>query len=294
MASREGSREVPDSEDEPMTSSPVNTSDVVADKLSVTAPVPPQDAQGALQEAARPHQATSENVANAGDRIGGLDVDQKNASIDHDVLSTNIQPETTTATESADIATASTNPKHQLAPNHELIIEPAAMNPAKTDTTIHTPEIHLSDEQMDARNQPKSAIYETAILQTEQQSSFEGIHESISNAGEEISESARQATNSSTYEADGVRSQEPSASQKVSGEFIKTRDEKASNSEPTSRTVAELPTQSHDIIGNENTLRTSMSESVEAQSEGSGGTHYAKHAVCVMPIRYAFSCLHPP
>jgi hypothetical protein len=46
-------REIPDSEDEPMTSSPVNTWDGAADKLFATSRGPLQDAQDALQEQLR-------------------------------------------------------------------------------------------------------------------------------------------------------------------------------------------------------------------------------------------------
>ncbi|KAF2823798.1 Swi5-domain-containing protein [Ophiobolus disseminans] len=104
MAAGCGRTEIPDSEDEPMTSSPVNAMDGAADKLSATAPVPPQDAQDAqdtLQEAARTHQG----------RTDGLSADHEIASIDVDALKidqTNMQLETSAG--SCDAEAHSDNP----------------------------------------------------------------------------------------------------------------------------------------------------------------------------------------
>ncbi|EAT83408.2 hypothetical protein SNOG_09216 [Parastagonospora nodorum SN15] len=101
MAPVGGRNEVPDSEDEPMTSSPVAVSDGTADKLFAMAHVLPQDTQDAPQEATRLHQATSGTVANvAAQRTGGLDADQSIASIDIDAPTderTDIQPTATVA-----------------------------------------------------------------------------------------------------------------------------------------------------------------------------------------------------
>ncbi|KAF2026680.1 hypothetical protein EK21DRAFT_115631 [Setomelanomma holmii] len=98
MAAADGKREVPDSEDEPMTSSPVSVSEGAADKLSATAPVPLQDAQDALQEAARPHQANAKRHANSTDgRTDGLDADRAIASVDVDATKfdqTDVHPPT--------------------------------------------------------------------------------------------------------------------------------------------------------------------------------------------------------
>ncbi|KAH7074875.1 Swi5-domain-containing protein [Paraphoma chrysanthemicola] len=99
MAAGGERREVPDSEDEPMTSSPVSVSDGAADKLFAAGPVPLQDAQHALQEAARPHQANAEHHANSADgRTDGLDADQEIASVDVDATKpaqTDVHPSTT-------------------------------------------------------------------------------------------------------------------------------------------------------------------------------------------------------
>jgi hypothetical protein len=101
MAPVEGRREVPDSEDEPMTSSPVNVSDGIADKLFAMAHVPNQDAEDAPQEATRRHQATPETVANVtAERIDGLDADRNIASFNVNAPrdeQTDVQHTTTTA-----------------------------------------------------------------------------------------------------------------------------------------------------------------------------------------------------
>ncbi|KAH7087844.1 Swi5-domain-containing protein [Paraphoma chrysanthemicola] len=94
MAAGEERREVPDSEDEPMTSSPISVSDGAADKLFAAAPVPLQDAQHALQEAARHHQANAEHPDG---RTDGLDADQEIASVDVDATNsaqTDVHPST--------------------------------------------------------------------------------------------------------------------------------------------------------------------------------------------------------
>lgn len=85
-----------------MTSSPVDVSGVAADKLFGSAPVAPQDtqdAQDALHEPARSHQALAESVANpSGDRTDGLGADQENSSDDADASKSdqaNMQPELT-------------------------------------------------------------------------------------------------------------------------------------------------------------------------------------------------------
>lgn len=65
MAMGDGRKEVPDSEDEPMTSSPIYVPASDADKLSATSPVPPQDRQDTLLAANRSHQAPAKDLANA-------------------------------------------------------------------------------------------------------------------------------------------------------------------------------------------------------------------------------------
>ncbi|KAH9872695.1 hypothetical protein J1614_005089 [Plenodomus biglobosus] len=65
MAMGDGRTEVPDSEDEPMTSSPIYDSASDANKLSATGPVPPQDQQDTLLAANGSHQAPAKDLANA-------------------------------------------------------------------------------------------------------------------------------------------------------------------------------------------------------------------------------------
>jgi len=92
MAAGERRTEVLDSEDEPMTSSPVNVSDSAADKLCADAPVALQDTQDALQDAARTHQANAENDAKSPThRAGGLEANQENAST-NDIAPIDMQP----------------------------------------------------------------------------------------------------------------------------------------------------------------------------------------------------------
>jgi hypothetical protein len=85
MAVGPGITEIPDSEDEPFTSSPDNTFSGAADKLCATPRGAVQDVQDTSQDVANPDQATTEHVGNDTDeRTDNLDVDRDNASInDH-------------------------------------------------------------------------------------------------------------------------------------------------------------------------------------------------------------------
>ncbi|KAJ4367021.1 hypothetical protein N0V83_007551 [Neocucurbitaria cava] len=85
MAIRQGRSEIPDSEDEPMTSSPANVSNEALDKLSPPGPAPSQDAQETRQAAKDTHQAYADHVGItvSGD-IEGLNADRDNASMNID------------------------------------------------------------------------------------------------------------------------------------------------------------------------------------------------------------------
>jgi hypothetical protein len=85
MAVGSGITEIPDSEDEPFTSSPDIAFSGAADKLCATSRGAVQDVQDTPQDVANPDQATTERVGNDTDeRTDDLDVDQDNASInDH-------------------------------------------------------------------------------------------------------------------------------------------------------------------------------------------------------------------
>jgi hypothetical protein len=72
-----------DSEDEPLSSSPVQTQHVAADKLLALKHAPPHDPEATLQEAACTHQAETENIRNLDDgRTHDLAVNQPNAFVD--------------------------------------------------------------------------------------------------------------------------------------------------------------------------------------------------------------------
>jgi hypothetical protein len=82
MAVGSGITEIPDSEDEPFTSSPDIAFSGAADKLCATPRRAVQDVQDTPQDVANPDQATTEHVGNDTDeRTDNLDVDRNNASI---------------------------------------------------------------------------------------------------------------------------------------------------------------------------------------------------------------------
>jgi hypothetical protein len=147
-----GRTEVPDSEDEPMTSSPVNILDGATNKLCAAAPVPlqgAQDAQDALHEAAQPHQANAENTANPhAERTDGLGEGQRNASLDVEPSTadrTDMQPEVATFEESR-TPQAHSDQVSPFPPNSAPHVEAKPINTAlhpdgvTTSTTSDTPQ----------------------------------------------------------------------------------------------------------------------------------------------------------
>jgi hypothetical protein len=286
MAFGAGRREVPDSEDEPMTSSPVNISDNVAHKLSVTAPAPPQDAQDAqdaLPKAARPHQETTANVANAAnDQTYGLDADRGDASINIHTAgnaTTDVQLDNAAATQCADTTAISTAP--------ELALEPTATSAAKTDMTTHTPPVGNADERIDATNQSASAINETTVSEIEEQSPSKAVHEAgkTTDSGTELSQPGLQASKSPHRDSAGVGEteschQEPCAPREVSSEIVSSQDDTVPNPECTVRAVEEAPMLDHHRPGNEDEHQASTDGSLQGQAEYIGSIADAKLAVC--------------
>lgn len=269
MAAGEGRREVPDSEDEPMTSSPVNVSDGAADKLSTTAPVPPQDAQDALQEAARPHQATAEDIANStGDRTDGLDADQEIASIDHD---------------GSIIDQNSTKPYAALAE-----LKPVATTPVKTDLTFHAPEVGRQCDEMDAEDQSGNTTYESSLDHVGLQSSTEATRKarSMTDFGWKPSETGRVAADSLTSGEDWLDGEgegqptELNASQDTSTISITSRGEQISESELNARIEEDAAIQSHRLESDE-VARPNLKEDIPLASiRDHDRSPVAEHAVC--------------
>jgi hypothetical protein len=215
MASGMGRREVPDSEDEPMTSSPVNTSDAAADKLFATARVPLQDAQDALQEATDTHQATADSIANVpGKGCEGLDADQNDASTDVDAskyVSNELQPELTTSsqrqsTEAGNTAdpqllgiasppevrvdhvgaqhfAANTSSDGQYEAKRDLTAEPQATTASETIVTPSASNVDLPHERMSGQTPSDIAPHEVAPERVNQQSSSEATNDARQSAG---------------------------------------------------------------------------------------------------------------
>jgi hypothetical protein len=301
MAPGEGRREVPDSEDEPMTSSPVNVSDGAADKLCATAPVALQDTQDALQEAARPHQATTENTANlAGGRIRSLSADQENASLDtvaFRVEATDILADVATAPQGAvnmtpmrDVTAHGRTQKEQTATYHELTNKLVTTTAAKTDLTMRAPEVGLSN----AGVLPAIPTHETVLDQPEQHASSETRHQTsrVANSGEKLSGPERQVANSANSgravlgEEDGASSTELSASQEVSGQTVGSRDGSATGSKHITEAEEVVPTMTYYVAGNLGSHQIFTDKASQAQVEGSSSILDAKHAVGARLIRH--------
>jgi hypothetical protein len=210
MASGMARREVPDSEDEPMTSSPVDTSDGAADKLFATARVPLQDAQDALQEATGTHQATAESIANMpGKGCEGLDADENDASTDVDAskhVSNGVQSEPVTSSQrqSTEAGSSTADPplpsiaslpevrvdhmdaQHAAAnisldgqheAERDLTDETNATTALETDITPSVTDVDLAYEQMSERTPSEIAFREVAPKQVNQESSSEATND---------------------------------------------------------------------------------------------------------------------
>jgi hypothetical protein len=231
-------REVPDSEDEPMTSSPVNASDGAADKLFATARVPLQDAQDALQEATGTHQATADNAANFPSKVSqGLDADQNDASMDVDALKdvpNDMQSDTTTSS-NQQLPEASNTTAHPLLSrraspevenNHmhaqetatttssdsqnqaerDLTDEPNATTASETSIAPRAPELALQPKQLSDRDRLESARYDVASEHSKQHSSFEASHDArrIASPGEEQPRADETTTDSTVDQRDDL------------------------------------------------------------------------------------------
>jgi hypothetical protein len=184
-------REIPDSEDEPMTSSPVNTWDGAADKLFATSRGPLQDAQDALQEATDTHQATADTVANLpGNRPEGLDDDQHDASLDDNAskpVQNDMQPDTTTSSHqqlteatsstahlliSEDASSPDVGTVHmdgQQKAERESTHEPNAATTSDTNFTPHAPKAIPPSEQTSDRDKSELAPHDIASEHLKQQ-----------------------------------------------------------------------------------------------------------------------------
>jgi hypothetical protein len=237
MASGLRRREVPDSEDEPMTSSPVNASDGAADKLFASARVPLQDAQDALQEATGTHQANAESIANVpGKACESLDADQKDASTDVGAskhVPNGVQSERTTSSQrqstqagsstadpplpriasppevrvdhmDAQHAAANTPSDGQHEAERDLTDETNATSASETDITPSVPDVDLPHEQMSDRIPSEIAPCEVAPEQVEQESSSETTSDARHIAGhrDDQPNASKLATDSMTDQRD--------------------------------------------------------------------------------------------
>jgi hypothetical protein len=218
MTSGMGRREVPDSEDEPMTSSPVNASDGASDKLFATARVPLQDAQDALQEATGTHQATADDAANfSGKGSEGLDADQNDASIDVDApkdVPNDMQSDTTTSSKQQ-LTEASNSTAHPLlsglasppqVENDHVDAQRTATNTSSA--SEHEAERDLMDEPnaTTASETNIAAPHDVASELSKQHSSSEATHDArqIVGPGEEQSRAGETATDSTGDQRDDL------------------------------------------------------------------------------------------
>jgi len=281
MAMGKGRTEVPDSEDEPMTSSPVNISDGAADKLSTPAPVPLQDAQDALQEAARTNQAIDESVANSpGD---GLGADQENASLDVDapeVDQTNVQLEVTASGDRHDEAhqrtpipssealsspesqddgmgsqphsTATTSASNdQQQTDHQMTTELVATTASATDMTLLASEVDVQNNAKDAKDQPGHATHELTLDLAEPSSDeAKGNASSITDTGQtlltrRVAIDSFISDNNKLKKEDDVQSAMSGALHDVLNKPVSSQSEKPSNSDHTPQMEEHAVSESH-------------------------------------------------
>jgi hypothetical protein len=272
-----GRTEVPDSEDEPMTSSPVNILDGAADKLSEATPVSLRDAQDSLHEAAQPHQANAENVAHPhAERTDGAD--RENASLDVEasrVDHTNIQPNIATSgenhtsqahsgqvspfppnssshveaqlvdtdmTSQPDVVTTSTTPDTLQEAGQTTATEYVDTGTPATDMTSLAPGIKYSDKEMKMHDQPKSATQADLLGHAERSS--DGVKPSASGPIniEQKSEESERVTVDSFISNNGKPENNPSAQPTKPDTSHNTPNTPMDSQSESASTVADLPT----------------------------------------------------
>jgi hypothetical protein len=258
-------REVPDSEDEPLTSSPINTSDGAADKLYATARVPVQDTQDTLnapKEATHSHQAIAENVANVpGERTDGLDADRNIASVDLDLLNNDkVGLQSSPTISSAEPSSgADSNTKPMISGSS---VQPKLCTVDKAEQTIAASNISSSsqdDTNCETMKQPADSLPD---------------HKNKIGSEKEF------------------HSAQTGTSQEASNASVSSWDEHTPYRENTSRIQEGTPIERPDNTGDGNAHNVLEHEDLHAKTQGSAGYKDVKPAVCLWYTCISFAYLH--
>lgn len=317
MASMEGRREVPDSEDEHMTSSPVNVSDNDTDKLFAMAHVPSQGAQDVPQQATRTHQATLENVANVNTaRTDGLGADRNIDSINIDASKdepNDLQPITkpsqlsTEHSNTADArlsntamlpkpgtgrielqedATVAVTVQQSEETSHYEQTEPEPVTASGTTHTSARPEITIRDEKSTNEEQHANSNGHTAIGIAKAQSPSEPTtFSSNSNQSTEgvapsyPSADISTSIDSEYHEVGDIRLNERRTSQDGLGTFVNPQSDPSTNVERSSQGEVQTPTERRSNENDGTAHQLSADKALHASIE-TGSTVGAKLAVC--------------
>jgi hypothetical protein len=264
MAPGEGRKEVPDSEDEPMTSSPANASDSAADKLSVTARVPVQDTQDTLdtpKEAILLHQATAENVANMpGKRTDGLDADRNIASIDIAVSPNNGAEQSSPTIPSQQPSTEADNTARPLISKSPLQLELCTLDKGQQNGANSQEETSR-----EMRKPPTTVAATDTNSMPEDKGRFDG-------------ENAFQSAHAR-------------ASQELSDRSVISRDERTSHKDDASRTREGMAVEETGAT-NEILNDIPKDEDLHAHTQGPASHKDVKQAVCLRFACASFAYLH--
>ena len=323
----EGRTEVPDSEDEPMTSSPVNISDGAADKLSAPGLVPLQDAQDALQDAARTHQAIDDSVANSpGDRTDDLGAEQENASLDVDapkVDQTNAQPEVTTSGDrhgEAHERTSEPNPEALSTPesqavgmgsqphliattsasndqqqtDHQVTTERVPTTASATDMTLLASRVDAQNNAKGAKDQPGYATHEVTLdhaltLNHAERSPDEakGNASSITDTGQTPVAIDSFISDSNKLKEDDVQATNSGALHNVLSKPVSSQSEEPSNPDDIPQMEGHTATESHQGLNHEVALEKPNIPASPEAEDDAERSQGAEQTVCSWII-----CLH--
>jgi hypothetical protein len=321
MTIEKGITEIADSEEEPMTSSPVDVSDAAArDRLSAEAPVPPEERQDALPEADGTHQALAQGIANtASDKAEGLNADRNHAPVDvhssnNDLTDMKLDDTVAAQQEGATVEVCSDD-QELLAQKHspqgnlrgdDLPVEHsnAVKQERSTDKAQHDGDVpaqhgsindHSSeqdanhvlnnglDELEAAGDRPADAATEPTANHQEQQS----VSEAPTMEGDagQVHEDQEQIEH---RQAEQSKDDEPKTAD-ASSEAPSTVKYKLSRSDSDPR---EVSTQSQDIVMGDDLLEIQADDAGQASILGMDGDRASEHAVCLRPTHLSSPFAH--
>jgi hypothetical protein len=321
MTIEKGITEIADSEEEPMTSSPVDVSDAAArDRLSAQAPVPPRERQDALPEADGTHQALAQGIANtASDKAAGLNADRNHAPVDvhasnNDRTDTKLDDTVATQQEGAtaeqcnddqEVLAQKQSPQGNFR-GDDLPIEHinAVKQERSTDQAQHDGDLPVQHGSIDDRSSKQDANH---VLS-------EGLHEPEA-AGERPADAAieptanhqeQQSVSKALTKEGGIRQVYEEQGQIEKKQVEQSKDDKPKAADAPSEAPSavedellrsdsdprEVSTQSQDIVMSDDLPQKQADDADQTPSLGMDGDRASEHAVCLRPTHLSSRFAH--